>query len=120
MRPALVPGACGTISRDHEAGFRRSYAGVALPADAQVLARQAPQDLALAERVQARPPAESHAILALSGGGANGAYGVGVIVGRTSRPRCFSVSCTTPCTVEESQPMVGSRTPTTPWFRFAC
>jgi hypothetical protein len=37
--------------------------------------------LALAERVQARPPAESHAILALSGGGANGAYGAGVIVG---------------------------------------
>lgn len=78
---ALCLGACGTISRHHDTGFRLSNAGAALPADAQVLAHQAPQDLALAERVQARPPAESHAILALSGGGANGAYGAGVIVG---------------------------------------
>jgi predicted acylesterase/phospholipase RssA len=73
--------ACGTISRDYSATFRQSSAGVALPVGVQMLARQAPQSLALAERVQASPPAESHAILALSGGGANGAYGAGVIVG---------------------------------------
>ncbi len=87
---ALSLGACGTVSRDDDAGFRLLDASVALPAGAQVLARQAPQDLALAERVQAQPPAESHAILALSGGGANGAYGAGVIVGWSQsgdRPR---------------------------------
>jgi len=78
---AVGLGACGTISRDLDTALRRSDAGIALPAGAQVLARQAPQDLALAERVLARPPTESHAILALSGGGANGAYGAGVIVG---------------------------------------
>lgn len=86
----LCLGACGTISRGHDAGLPLAYIGVALPAGAQVLARQAPEDLALAERVQARPPAESHAILALSGGGANGAYGAGVIVGWSQsgdRPR---------------------------------
>lgn len=87
---ALCLGACGTISRDYGAAFRLSDAGAALPAGAQILARQAPQHLALAERVQARPPTESHAILALSGGGANGAYGAGVIVGWSQsgdRPR---------------------------------
>jgi predicted acylesterase/phospholipase RssA len=87
---AVCLGACGTIARDRETGLRLSDVSVALPAGAQVRARQAPQDLALAERVQARPPAESHAILALSGGGANGAYGAGVLVGWSQsgdRPR---------------------------------
>lgn len=86
----MCVGACGTISRDYDAAFRFSNTSAALPAGAQVPARQAPQDLALAERVQSRPPAESHAILALSGGGANGAYGAGVIVGWSQsgdRPR---------------------------------
>ncbi len=78
---ALCLGGCGTISRDDGAALRLSEAAALLPAGAQVLARQAPQDLALAERVPAQPPTESHAILALSGGGANGAYGAGVIVG---------------------------------------
>lgn len=77
----LCLGACGTISRDFETAYRHSDAVAALPVGVQILALQAPQDLALAERVPAQPPSESHAILALSGGGANGAYGAGVIVG---------------------------------------
>ncbi|WP_066769889.1 patatin-like phospholipase family protein [Candidatus Viadribacter manganicus] len=78
---ALCLGACGTVSRDFGTAYRHSDAVAALPAGVQILALQAPQDLALAERVPAQPPSESHAILALSGGGANGAYGAGVIVG---------------------------------------
>ena len=66
----LCLAACGTISRDLGTAFRHSDALAALPAGAQILARQAPQDLALAERVPAQPPSERHAILALSGGGA--------------------------------------------------
>lgn len=78
---SLSLGACGTLSREVGAAFREPNMGVALPVGAQVYARQSPQSLALAARVLERPPRTTHAILALSGGGANGAYGAGVIVG---------------------------------------
>lgn len=81
----LCLGACGTISREFDTAYRHSDAVAALPAGVQILALQAPQDLALAERVPAQPPSESHAILARSGGGANGAYGAGVITLRARR-----------------------------------
>jgi predicted acylesterase/phospholipase RssA len=87
---ALLLGGCGTISRDYESAYRRSGAALALPVGLRIQARQAPQALALAERIEARPPTQRHAILALSGGGANGAYGAGVLVGWSqsgNRPR---------------------------------
>lgn len=82
--------ACGTISREYANTPRWPNAVLALPEGVRIPARQAPQALALAERTEVFPPIPRHAILALSGGGANGAYGAGVLVGWSrngSRPR---------------------------------
>jgi hypothetical protein len=78
---ALCLAGCGTLSRDYDIALRTGADVLILPVGAQWPARQAPQALALAERVAVLPPTERRAILALSGGGANGAYGAGVLVG---------------------------------------
>lgn len=78
---ALFLSGCGTISRDRMSPYRWADAEQALPAGVRISARPAPQALALAERTEVRAPAGRRAVLALSGGGANGAYGAGVLVG---------------------------------------
>lgn len=72
---------CGTISRDRVSPYPWADAALALPAGVRIPARPVPQALALAERTEVRTPTRRRAILALSGGGGNGAYGAGVLVG---------------------------------------
>lgn len=77
----LFLGGCGTILRDRVSAYRLADVAYALPLNVRIPVRQAPQALALAERTEVRTPTGRHSILALSGGGANGAYGAGVLVG---------------------------------------
>ncbi len=81
LAAALLLSACGTISRDRVSAYRLADVAYALPPGVRIPARQAPQALALAERTEARTPTGRRTVLALSGGGANGAYGAGVVVG---------------------------------------
>jgi predicted acylesterase/phospholipase RssA len=72
---------CGSLSRIETNAARAFPTGLAQPAEIRIAPTQAPQDLALAERLPAYPPNLRPAMLALSGGGANGAFGAGVMVG---------------------------------------
>ena len=92
VRPLLLAfclAGCGTLSRIEETTDRAADFTIGLPDGARRPLASAPQAIALAERVEARPPAERYSILALSGGGANGAFGAGVIAGwsRDDRPQ---------------------------------
>lgn len=80
---ALAVASCGTISRtdDSVIGFS---SGAAVPTrDAGIPAGDDARLSALSEQLNTRlsSPDRPHAILALSGGGANGAFGAGVLVG---------------------------------------
>jgi len=92
---ALALCACGTISRPDDAGMRLS-AQVWRPVDGvRIRASDAARIDALSADIASRfsAPAAPPTILALSGGGANGAFGAGVIVGwtETGRRPTFSV-----------------------------
>lgn len=77
--------ACGTIQRPD--GPIRIADGALLPAqDPRIRSSDAERVTALTEEVGGRFARDQHvSILALSGGGANGAYGAGVLVGWTDR-----------------------------------
>ena len=78
---------CGTIARPAPAALRVVAANLAPTQDPRIRAGDAPKVIALAQTFAARmaSSSEPHALLALSGGGANGAFGAGVIVGWTER-----------------------------------
>jgi len=81
---ALALGACGTISRQSYETARPSLAALLPPDGVRILAGDSDRLNSLASEMSARWSAVNtavHSILALSGGGANGAYGAGVIVG---------------------------------------
>jgi hypothetical protein len=80
---------CGTISRDAYAPARPTLRDYAALQNVQIQANDGPRVKALADQVESRlsNPAGKNAILALSGGGANGAYGAGLIVGWTETGR---------------------------------
>lgn len=84
MIAALAVGGCGTISRQSYAPIRLSQAAVLPPDGVRILGSDGARLANLASDISARWSRDSsafHSILALSGGGANGAYGAGVIVG---------------------------------------
>jgi len=80
---ALLLGACGTLSRDAFAPLDRRLAAPVGLSDIRFNASDASAGMTNAGPVRARLEAErgDFTILALSGGGANGAYGAGVIAG---------------------------------------
>lgn len=82
---ALAVAACGTL--DRPAGPLRIADGSLAPAqDPRIRAKDAARLEAFAEEVGGRLAGERPlSLLALSGGGANGAYGAGVLVGWTER-----------------------------------
>src|SRR5690242_14074334 len=89
---ALALTACGTVSRESYDPARPSQSALLPPDGIRVLANDGINVSALGREVSARLSAGGsarHTILALSGGGASGAYGAGVIAGWTetgSRP----------------------------------
>ncbi|WAC58426.1 patatin-like phospholipase family protein [Brevundimonas sp. SL130] len=82
---ALSVASCGTL--DRPVGPLRLADGALVPAqDPRIRANDAARLEALTEEVGARlSKAQPFSVLALSGGGANGAYGAGVLVGWTER-----------------------------------
>ena len=81
---ALALGGCGTISRQNYDAARPSLASLLPPDGVRILANDGDRLKNLAGEISARWSGDGsavHSILALSGGGANGAYGAGVIVG---------------------------------------
>jgi hypothetical protein len=89
---ALALTGCGTVSRESYDPARPSQTALLPPDGIRILANDSINASALGREVSARLSADGsarHTILALSGGGANGAYGAGVIAGWTetgSRP----------------------------------
>lgn len=82
---ALSLSACGTIQRPSEV-VRLEDAALVPAADPRILADDSVQLKAHADSVQARLAQRGTVtMLALSGGGANGAYGAGVLVGWSQR-----------------------------------
>jgi hypothetical protein len=88
LASAMLAG-CGTIARDAYVPTRPTPRDFAALQDVQIQANDGPRIKALADQVAHRlsDPAAKNAILALSGGGANGAYGAGLIVGWTETGR---------------------------------
>lgn len=81
---AFTVGACGTISRHSYDAMRPAQAALLPPDGVRILVHDEDRLERLAGEISARwsgNGAAIHSILALSGGGANGAYGAGVIVG---------------------------------------
>lgn len=80
---AAILAGCGTIARDDYDAVRAAPRGPAALADVQIRAADGPRLQALADQigVQLSGEAGRSSILALSGGGANGAYGAGLLVG---------------------------------------
>jgi hypothetical protein len=83
---AVGLGACGSISRPPDGVVRLVDARLAPAADPRIRASDTQRLQTLATELVAHLDAtDPTAILALSGGGANGAYGAGVLVGWTDR-----------------------------------
>lgn len=81
---ALSVAACGTISRAPDGVVRLTDVSVAPGSDPRIRASDAQKLQALADDMVAHLGArDPTAVLALSGGGANGAYGAGVLKGWT-------------------------------------
>lgn len=81
---ALALGGCGTISRQTYDSTRPSQAALLPPDGVRILNSDSDSLKDLASEISSRWSGDGsavHSILALSGGGANGAYGAGVIVG---------------------------------------
>ena len=82
----LLLGACGTVTRAPDLALRSIATPLAPAADPRLAPTEPirPPSLSCAEP---RPCARAHPpiLLALSGGGANGAYGAGVLIGWTER-----------------------------------
>lgn len=85
---ALSLAACGTISRAPDGVVRLTDVSVAPGPDPRIRASDAEKLQALADDMVAHLGArDPTSVLALSGGGANGAYGAGVLVGWTQSGR---------------------------------
>lgn len=85
---AVTTAACGTISRPEDGVVRTGAAPIIPTLDPRISASDRPKLEALARELAAQLQASpSPSILALSGGGANGAYGAGVLAGWTESGR---------------------------------
>ncbi|WP_232793280.1 patatin-like phospholipase family protein [Caulobacter hibisci] len=83
LAAALLLTACGTMSRPPEGVVRLAPGAVIPTADPRIVASDAAPVRLLERQIMGEPGEGPTAILALSGGGANGAYGAGVLVGWT-------------------------------------
>ncbi|PVM90164.1 patatin-like phospholipase family protein [Caulobacter endophyticus] len=83
LAAALLLAGCGTLSRPPEGVVRVAPGAVIPTADPRIVASDAAPVRQLERQIMGEPGQGPTAILALSGGGANGAYGAGVLVGWT-------------------------------------